>query len=250
MAMISSNEISVILTGLTLRGPDILTQYPAISLTGEERFSIAMKSLPMGGRCGDVVNVSLDGYQIIFVLLSIPAFELGIDQRDTMVSMGILIPGNINPIPFQHALKNIANICKENKLLSITTLENVMKELYNTIVNDKENKFTINVKGNKIDFLLDKGLLVTDQAYKNDELTSSSLIIPVLSKDEILERETNAFIVDKFVLSTIAKTHPITVEEIWKKAIKLEAMIGSRLELNMIIEICKKYIELGIIRKN
>lgn len=249
MTMVANNDISVILTGLTLRGPDIITQYPVISLSSEERLSIAMKSLPYGGQCGDIVNVTLNGYQMIFVLLSVPAFEVGLDQRETTVSMGILIPRDINPLPYQRALKNIAINCKEHKILNIHSLEIIMKELYKTIINNKENRFTINVEGTKVDFFLDKGLALNNQLTDN-EITCTSQIVPVLSKEEILERESNIFIVDKFVLSTISNEFPISVENIWKKSLKLEAMIGSRLELNTIIEICKKYIERGIIRKN
>ena len=249
MTMVANNDISVILTGLTLRGPDIITQYPVISLSSEERLSIAMKSLPYGGQCGDIVNVTLNGYQMIFILLSVPAFEVGLDQRETTVSMGILIPGDINPLPYQRVLKNIASNCKEHKILNISSLETIMKELYKTIINNKENRFTINVEGTKVDFFLDKGLALKSQLV-DDEISSTSQIVPVLSKKEILERESNVFIVDKFVLSTITNEFPISVENIWKKSLKLEAMIGSRLELNTIIEICKKYIERGIIRKN
>lgn len=248
MTMLANSDFSVILSGLTLRGPDIITQYPSISLTNELRLAIAMKSLPLGGQCGDIINVTLNGYQMISVLLSVPAFEVGLDQRETTVSMGILMSGDINPLPYQRVLKNIAISCREYKILDIDSLEIIMKELHKTIVNDKANRFTITIEGNKIDFSLDKGLTLKNQMTDN-EITSSSQIIPVLTKEEILERESNIFIVDKFVLSTISNEFPISVEAIWKKSLKLEAMIGSRLELNMIIDICKKYIERGVIRK-
>ena len=248
MTMVANSDCFVLLTGLTLRGPDIITQYPEISLSNEMRLSIAMKSLPYGGQCGDIVNVTLNGYQMIFVLLSVPAFEVGLDQRETTVSMGILMNAEINPLPYQRALKNIAASCKEYKILNIHSLETIMKELYKTIINDKANRFTITIEGTKIDFFLDEGLTQKNQLADN-EISSTSQIIPVLTKEEILERESNIFIVDKFVLSTISNEFPITIENIWKKSLKLEAMIGSRLELNTIIEICKKYIEQGIIRK-
>lgn len=251
MAVDANNNITVILTGLTLRGPDIITQFPdnTKTLSLEERLAIAMKSLPVGGQCGDIINVSLELYQLIFVLLLVPAFELGIDQRETTVSLGIMVPSDINPVPYQRVLKSIALKCSENKILNISYLEIIMKELYKTILNDQESKFSITIDGNRIDFSLDKGLSLSKQIITSKDLTSDSQLEPVLSKDEIRARETNAFIVDKYVLSTISNEFPVSIEQIWKKSLKLEPMIGSRLELPTIIEICKKYIEQGIIKQ-
>lgn len=251
MSLIVETDIKILLTGLTLLGPDIITQYPGTgkSLSREERLAIAMKSLPVGGKCGDMINVTLNNYQLIFVLLLVPAFEFGIDTRDTTVSLGLMIPENINPLPYQAVLKNIASICFENKILNIEYLEIIMKELYKTILNDKENKFSINIDGNVIEFFLDKGLSLNRQSLDKNKLSSTSQLKPVLSKEETLERETNAFVVDKYVLNTITNEYPVSIELIWKKALKLEPIIGSRIELSMIIEICKKYIEQGIIKQ-
>ncbi len=251
MAVVADSNVTVILTGLTLRGPDIITQFPpnAYHLSLEERLAIAMKSLPIGGQCGDMINVSLNQHQLIFVLLMVPAFEVGLDQRETTVSLGIMVPENINPVPYQKVLKNIASKCAENKILNISYLEIIMKELYKTILDNKENKFSITIDGNRIDFFLDKGLSLSKQSIEPKELTSTSKLEPVLSKDEIRQRETNAFIVDKYVLSTISNEFPVSIEQIWKKTLKLESMIGSRLELSMITEICKKYIDQGIIKQ-
>ncbi|MFW9929729.1 MAG: hypothetical protein ACFFD1_10090 [Candidatus Thorarchaeota archaeon] len=249
MALSPSTETTIILTGLTLKGPDIINHYPSIALSSEQRIAIAMKSLPIGGQCGDMVNISLNDLQIICILFVVSAFELGIDKRDTTVSLGIMIPNNINPLPYQNVLRNIAEICKQRDLMKVAYLESIMKELYETIINEKKNQFSIEVEGSRINFSIDKNIELKKETFEASQITNSTQLEPVLSKEEIFARETNAFIVDKFVLSTIVNEFPIKIEDIWRKALKLETMIGSRLELGTIIEICKKYLDQGIIRK-
>lgn len=239
----------VIMTALTIHGPEIISSYPPLEFNNEEKRALAMKSLPFGGNCGDMVTVSINDYQIISVLLVVHSFENTYDRRDTQVAIGIMVPKDTNPIPYQRLLNKVASICKENSILQMEILEEVMINLYESLNKNQQNKFTIDFKGQQINFALEREFVdLSKNRNESLQLSSSINLIPVLTHDEIMSREANAFLVDKFILKLISTEYPISIEEIRKKILPLESVIGLRIELSTIKEICNKYISMGIIK--
>ena len=239
----------VIMTALTTRGPEIVSSYPTLELTMEEKQALAMKSLPMGGNCGDMVTVTINDFQMISVLLLVHSYENTYDNRDTQAALGIITYKDMNPIPYQKLLTKIASVCKENSIVQMQALKEIMVKLYDSLNKNQKSKFTIDFAGQKVNFLLEKELVdLYAIKYEPTELTNSMNLVPILTLDEIMNREANAFLIDKFILKLVASEYPISIEEIRKKVLPLESVIGARIELPTIKEICRKYIALGIIK--
>lgn len=72
----------------------------------------------------------------------------------------------------------------------------------------------------------------------------------LVSSEEALTREKSAFILDKAVLQTICDDGPLTLEEIRRNTLPLEAAIGMKIDLLKIKEIINKYIQQGLIWEN
>ncbi len=83
-----------------------------------------------------------------------------------------------------------------------------------------------------------------DNLSKKDQTTMYKGIIPV---DVALNREKSAFILDKSILKLVCIHGPISIEEIRRRTLDLEAPLGLKIDLTLIKEICDKYIKEGLI---
>ncbi len=72
----------------------------------------------------------------------------------------------------------------------------------------------------------------------------------LVSSEEALTREKSSFILDKAILQTICEDGPLTIEEIRRNTLPLEAAIGMKIDLPTIKEIIDKYIKQGLIWEN
>lgn len=122
--------LAVFLSGLTQLGPDCLTFISKKKFSDDLKREIAIKSLPISGKEGDFISVSIREYQATSVVLPVPSFEAVSDKRDTYVSFGILLSQDVNPYAYQAALKKISNTCKENNLLSVPVLKEIVPKLF------------------------------------------------------------------------------------------------------------------------
>ncbi len=78
------------------------------------------------------------------------------------------------------------------------------------------------------------------------KITYSGLV----STKQALDREKSSFILDKTILRAICEDGPISIEEIRKATLPLEAAIGVRIDLPKIQEIIKRFIKDGLVWEN
>ena len=123
--------LGVFLAGLTKLGPDTIAFCNGRPFTDELKREIAMKSIPMSGKVGDLVSVTIQNFQAVSITLLVPAFEGGYDQRDSFVALGVLLSQESNPTPYYTMLKNISGACLKNGILNVPTLKKVVPKLYN-----------------------------------------------------------------------------------------------------------------------
>ncbi|MHA1955240.1 MAG: hypothetical protein ACW96U_14970, partial [Candidatus Heimdallarchaeaceae archaeon] len=97
--------LGVFIVGLTQIGPGLLTYYPEKVFTKDLKREIAMKSLPVLGKEGDCIAVTIREFQAASVIVPVPAFENTRDQRGTFVAFGVLLGSDVNPTSYQAALK-------------------------------------------------------------------------------------------------------------------------------------------------
>jgi len=122
--------LGVFLAGLTKLGPDTIAFSNGRQFTAELKKEIAMKSIPMSGKEGDFVSVSIKDFQAVSVILLVPAFESGYDQRDSFVAFGVLISQETNPTPYTSMLKTIASVCSKYGCLDVPSLIELVPKLH------------------------------------------------------------------------------------------------------------------------
>jgi hypothetical protein len=72
----------------------------------------------------------------------------------------------------------------------------------------------------------------------------------LVSTKQALEREKSSFILDKTILQAICEDGPLSLEEIRKATLPLEAALGIRIDLPKIQEIIKRFIKDGLVWEN
>ncbi len=122
--------LGVFLAGLTKLGPDTIAFSNGKHFTDELKKEIAMKSIPMSGKEGDSVSVSIQDFQAVSRLLLVPAFESGYDQRDSFVAFGVLISQETNPTAYNSMLKTIASVCSKYGCLDVPSLKELVPKLH------------------------------------------------------------------------------------------------------------------------
>lgn len=95
---------AIYLAALTKKGPEILLIQPNIKLPEKDLRELAFRSIPMSGKDGDFLSVSIPKYQATCIVNQVPPFGEQTDQRDTFVSFGLLLDSNANPIPYRNIL--------------------------------------------------------------------------------------------------------------------------------------------------
>ena len=69
----------------------------------------------------------------------------------------------------------------------------------------------------------------------------------VVSAEEALEREKTAFVLDKQILRIVCDEGPISLEDIRRKTLPLEAAIGMKIDIPTIKSIIDRFITEGLI---
>lgn len=157
----------VFLTALTDLGPEvILLQTEGIILSDKEQIDLAIKSMPVSGKKGDFIIVSVDRYQIIALLLEIPPFGTMQDKRNTYASIGFITEHEESPVEYRSALEKITKAIIEADCSNIETLKDVVKQLFE--INKKRQGEIVLPNNSKIKIALPKfkkrGLKILDEA--------------------------------------------------------------------------------------
>lgn len=246
---------AIYLAALTQKGPEILFSEPELKLTENEKKELAFKSMPLTGKDGDFVSTNIQSYQAACLVNQVPSFKEAMDDRDTYLSMGLLLDPNTNPIPYKNILQRITAICKEHNLLNYECLKKISAHLYKSISITHEHTFTFEVKkGVKVEFtFLDKFEKWLEKNNKKTEMSTgieNAMYKRVLTLEEALEREKTTFVLDKTILKAIcSQDGPVSIDEIRRKTLPLETALGMKIDLPMIEEVLKKYIKQGIIKQ-
>ena len=111
-------------------GPEILEIFPRVDMSEDQEKAIALKCIPMGGKEGDFITVHVGDSQIVSLLTVIPCYKATEDNRNTYASVGFLLDGDINPVPYKKLLEQIIDACKEHNLLDANTLKKIPHQLY------------------------------------------------------------------------------------------------------------------------
>lgn len=124
---------AVFLTGLTKIGNEILEFFPEIDYCEDLDKELCLKSMPMGGKDGDSIVTKIDNQQAVCIMRSIPDIEDSQNLHSMFVSLGLLIPLRVNPIPYQDILTKLTDTCKENGMLNKETLTRIVPNLYHVL---------------------------------------------------------------------------------------------------------------------
>ena len=244
---------AVYLAALTKNGPEILSIQPHLDLPEKDLHELAFKSIPMSSKDGDFVSVSLEPYQATCLVNQVPPFKESQDQRDTFVSFGLLLNENTNPIPYRNILRRISSICKENSLMTYPMLKEIGTKLFKSMIITQETTFSFEIKkGVSIEFTfsdeLEKWLEKNGGKPVDSPMKRSCQFVGVISCEEALEREKSSFVLDKTVLRIICQEGPVTLDDLRKKTLPLESALGIKIDLDMIQEVCSRYVKDGIIK--
>ena len=82
----------------------------------------------------------------------------------------------------------------------------------------------------------------------DSQMNRSCQFAGVISCEEALEREKSAFILDKTILRLICQEGPVTLDDLRKKTLSLESALGIKIDLEMIQEVCQRYVKDGLIK--
>ncbi|MFW9922696.1 MAG: hypothetical protein ACFFDW_05320 [Candidatus Thorarchaeota archaeon] len=241
---------AIFIAALTRNGPEILNIKPSLNISEKDLKELAFKCIPMGGKDGDFISVSIPNYQASCLLNQVPPFPESMDDRDTFLSFGMLLEENANPIPYRDILQRIAKTCKENNLLTFEIMKQITNHLVKSITITNECTFTLEIKkGVHIEFELLDTLAQNNHVTKKEEkIITEKLFIGVLSKEEVLEREKSSFVLDKTILKTICSEGPVSLDDLRRKTLPLEDVLGMKIDISTIEEIINRYIKQGIIK--
>ncbi len=245
---------AVYLAALTKKGPEILTVQPNLNISPSTLQELAFKSIPLRGKDGDFLSVSIPKYQAACIVNQVPSFKESMDERDTYVVFGLLLEENSNPIPYKNILLQIAKTCKKNNMMTYPVLKRITSHLFKSMTITQECSFTIEFKkGIKIEFdlLRDSEYSSKNKVWNNMSPTlTGKRLIGVLSVEEALEREKSSFVLDKTIIKAICSEGPVTFEDLRKKTLPLEKALGIRINASMIEEVCQRLLNEGIIKIN
>jgi hypothetical protein len=129
---------AVFLTGMTEIGNKLLHFHPNIKISEEINRDLCLKSMPMACQDGDMMITHIGDFQAVCVTRLIPSFEQDSIQKETLATLGLLIPKDINPIPFYKMISNLLKRFEEEGKLTKDTIVNSIPKIYITL-NQKMN---------------------------------------------------------------------------------------------------------------
>ncbi|NHK29987.1 MAG: hypothetical protein FK730_01460 [Asgard group archaeon] len=242
---------AVYLAGLTRNGPEILSMEPKLTIPANDMKELAYKSIPMSGKDGDFLSVSIPKFQATCLVNQVPAFKDSPDTRDTFLSFGLILQEDTNPIPYRNLLRRITSICKTHNLLSFDCLKKISSKLIKTMTVTHECTFSLEIKkGTKIEFsFMDDFDEWIEKNGQGNKMTSNDFLYQgVLTLDEAMEREKSAFILDKTILKVICSEGPVSIDVLRRKTLPLEGVLNIKIDKSMIEEVLQRYLKDGIIK--
>jgi hypothetical protein len=223
---------------------------PKLSIPENDLKELAFKSIPMSGKDGDFLSVTIPKFQATCLVNQVPAFKDSPDHRDTFLSFGLILQEDTNPIPYRNMLRRITTICKQHNLLNLECLQQISSKLIKSMTITHECTFSLEIKkGTKIEFsFLDDFDDWIEKNGRGKEMSDEILLKGVLTLEEAMEREKSAFILDKTVLKIICSEGPVTVDDIRRKTLSLENVLNIKVDKKMLDAIIQKYLADGIIK--
>lgn len=242
---------AIFLVAVTIDGPNILGIFPRIILREEERKELSLKTIPIGGKDGEFISANIGDCQAVAIIREVPSFVIEQDRRDTFASFGFLIPKEMNPLPYQEVLQTVTAACKAKNIFNAETLMKLGETLHRIMNSARTCKLEIQVNPQlTIEVNLDEhveSMLSNIRRSAQTDVENQICYAGIISAEEALQREKNAFILDKLILKTVCLEGPISLDEIRRKALALEPVLGTRIDLEAIGNSIKKYIEQGLI---
>jgi hypothetical protein len=223
---------------------------PKLTINESDLKELAFKSIPMSGKDGDFLSVSIPKFQATCLVNQVPAFKGSPDTRDTFLSFGLILPEDINPIPYRNMLRRITSICKQHNLLTLDNLSKISSKLIKSMTITHECTFTLEIKkGTKIEFsFMDDFDEWIEKNGRGKEMSDDILFKGVLTLEEAMEREKSAFILDKTILKIICSEGPVSIDDIRRKTLSLESVLNIKIYKKMLDDIIQKYLRDGIIK--
>jgi len=114
-------------------GIELIQFYPSIKLSESIRHDLCIKSMPMACEDGDMLITHIGKYQAICLTRLIPCFEENSFKEKTLATLGLLIPRNINPVPYYKILENLLHELELKESLTKDYLSLIVPKLYHSI---------------------------------------------------------------------------------------------------------------------
>jgi len=124
---------AVFLTAMTDIGNELLHFYPKVKINEDINHNLCLKTMPMACEDGDMMITHISDFQAVCVTRLIPNFEEDSFKKETFATLGLLIPKNINPIPYYKMLSNLLSRLKENGRLNKEALVESIPKMYDSI---------------------------------------------------------------------------------------------------------------------
>ncbi len=124
---------AVFLTGMTDFGNELLYFYPEVTISEKIDHDLCLKTMPMACQDGDMLITRIGDLNAVTVTRLIPCFEKNNYKKETFATLGILIPMDINPIPYYKMIANLLTKFSENGNLNKETLIDSIPKLYKTL---------------------------------------------------------------------------------------------------------------------
>ncbi|OLS31228.1 MAG: hypothetical protein HeimAB125_16690 [Candidatus Heimdallarchaeota archaeon AB_125] len=124
---------AVFLTGITDFGNELLYFYPEVKISEQIDHDLCLKTIPMACQDGDMLITRIGDLNAVTVTRLIPCFEKNNHKKETFASLGILIPLDVNPIPYYKMLANLLSRFEQEGKLNKEALVNCVPKLYKTI---------------------------------------------------------------------------------------------------------------------
>ncbi|MHA1223799.1 MAG: hypothetical protein ACTSSG_08830 [Candidatus Heimdallarchaeaceae archaeon] len=124
---------AVFLTGMTDFGIELMQFYPNIQLSESIRHDLCIKSMPMACEDGDMLITHIGEYQAVCLTRLIPCFEENSFKEKTHATLGLLIPKDINPIPYYKILEKLLYELELIDGLTKDYLSLIVPKLYHSI---------------------------------------------------------------------------------------------------------------------
>jgi hypothetical protein len=124
---------AVFLTGMTDFGNELLYFYPEVKISEQIDHDLCLKTMPMACQDGDMLITRIGNFNAVTVTRLIPCFEKNSFKKDTFAALGVLIPLDINPIPYYKMLEKLLNRFEQEGNLTKDALVDSVPKLYKSI---------------------------------------------------------------------------------------------------------------------